>query len=121
MDAWLDGALSREDMSRLVARCEAEMARLHNRAERLEHSQTDISHEAERFKEIRAFLERELRGGDAILDEVIQSITVEQDAFLVEVAELPVRFRVKATGEGTGRNYCVKIQACTPIGEHRTM
>ena len=121
MDAWLDGALSREDMSRLVARCEAEMARLHSRAERLEHSQTDISHDAERFKEIRAFLERELRGGDAILDEVIQSITVEQDAFLVEVAELPVRFRVKAAGEGTGRNYCVKIQACTPIGEHRTM
>lgn len=115
MDAWLDGALSREDMSRLLSRCEAEIARLRGCVEKLEHSRAKPGREAERLEEARALAEGELKGGVAVLDEVIQSITVDQDSFLVEVAELPVRFRVKAAGEGTGRNYHVKIQACTPI------
>lgn len=118
MDAWLDGALSREDMSRLISRCEAEMARLNNRAEKLERSQANAMHEAERFKEIRTLLEQELEGGDSVLDELIQKITVEENTFLVEISELPVQFRVRAVGEGTGRNYRIEIQSCTPIPEN---
>ena len=117
MEAWLDGALSREDMSRLVSRCEGETARLRSRAEELEQLRVKAGHGTERFEALRARLERELEGGDAVLDALIQQITVEPDAFLVEIAELPVRFRVKAAGEGAGRNYRVTIRSCTPVLE----
>lgn len=117
LEAWMDGVISREDMTRLVSRCEKEMARLHDRAEKLERDRASAQQDEQRFQEIRALLEQELEGGDAVLDELIRRITVNQDDFLVEVAEFPVRFRVKAVGEGTGKNYHIKIQECTPILE----
>ena len=117
LEAWMDGVINREDMTRLVSRCEKEMARLHDRAEKLERDRASAQQDEQRFQEIRALLEQELEGGDAVLDELIRRITVNQDDFLVEVAEFPVRFRVKAVGEGTGKNYHIKIQECTPILE----
>ena len=48
-------------------------------------------------------------GGDTVLDELIQRITVLEDCFLVELVELPVRFRVHAEGIGTGRNYHIEV------------
>lgn len=52
-----------------------------------------------------------------MLEEVIEKITVYPDHFIVEVAELPVRFRVRAEGRGTGKNYEVFITKCEPVVE----
>ena len=62
-------------------------------------------------------MEQELNGGETVLEELIQGITVNQEDFLVNVTEFPVRFCVKAVGEGTGGNYHVRILECTPIPE----
>lgn len=59
-----------------------------------------------------ARLERELEDGDAFLDEAVQRVTVYPEDLLVEVAELPVRFRVRAEGRGTGAEYTVAVRAC---------
>ena len=112
-EAYLDGELSREDMRRLVARCEAEITRLQAELEKPAAHGRDVHQEEQRFREIRQLLERELAGGDTVLDELIQSITVLEDCFLVEVAGLPVRFRVYAGGIGTGGNQPIQATACT--------
>lgn len=112
-EAFLDGDLSREDMRRLTDRAEAEIARLQAELEKLAARQRDHRQEEQRFREIRALLERELEGGDTVLEEIVQRITVLEDCFLVEIAELPVRFRVRAVGTGTGRGYHIKILECT--------
>ena len=117
LEAWLDGAISLEDMRRVTARCEQELSRLRVEAEKLESSRENTQREERGYEEVRAFLERELEGGEAVLDELIERITVRQEDFLVEVAELPVRFRVRAAGEGTGRNYHINIQACTVLSD----
>lgn len=111
--AFLDGDLSRSDMQRLVARCEEEIKRLQGQLEVLEKTQNDLEREADHYSEIRALLEQELAGGDCVLEEVIERITVYPDHFLVEVAELPVRFRVRAKGSGTGCGYHIDILECT--------
>ena len=46
------------------------------------------------------------------LDEAVQRVTVYPEDLLVEVAELPVRFRVRAEGRGTGAEYTVAVRAC---------
>lgn len=117
LEAWLDGTIHQTDMTRLVSRCEEEMERLNERAERLEGRRTGTRQEEEQFQEIRGLLEQELKGGETVLEELIQGITVNQEDFLVNVTEFPVRFRVKAVGEGTGGNYHVRILECTPIPE----
>lgn len=117
LEAWLDGAISLEDMRRVTARCEQELSRLRVEAEKLESSRENTQREERGYEEVRAFLERELEGGEAVLDELIERITVRQEDFLVEVAELPVRFQVRAAGEGTGRNYHINIQACTVLSD----
>jgi len=116
LEAFLDGDLSRQDMQRLVSHCEEEIARLQAQAADLER-QSLLERGAGRDAEIRALLERELAGGDAVLDAIIQRITVYPDYFLVDVTELPVRFRVRAGGSGTGRNYKVAVTACEPVTE----
>lgn len=117
LEAFLDGDLKREDMGRLVSRCEAEIVRLQGQLEALEQRQERLERDVDRYAEIRALLERELEGGDAVLDEVIRRITVYPDCFLVEVAELPVKFRVRAGGSGTGANYKVTVSECVPVAE----
>ena len=114
-EAFLDGDLSRSDMQRLVSRCDEELGRLRGQLEEMQRRKTELAHSLDRYGEIRALLEQELAGGDAVLDEVIQRIVVHPDHFIVEVAELPVRFLVRADGSGTGRNYQVKVAECTPI------
>lgn len=117
LEAFLDGDLKREDMQRMVSRCEAEIARLQGQLGELEQRKERLERNAGRYAEIRALLERELDGGDAVLDEVIRRITVYPDYFLVEVAELPVKFRVRAGGSGTGANYKVTVTECVPVTE----
>lgn len=117
LEAFLDGGLSKGDMQRLVSRCDEELGRLQERLEEVERKRKALKQDINRFAEIRALLERELAGGDAVLDEVIQRITVHSDHFVVEAAELPVRFLVRAGGSGTGRGYQVTVTECTPLAE----
>ncbi|MDE7244857.1 MAG: recombinase family protein [Oscillospiraceae bacterium] len=116
-DAFLDGGLSRQDMQRLTARCEDEMMRLQTQLAELENRQSELEWGADRYAGIRALLERELEGGDAVLDEVIREIRVFPGHFIVEVAELPVRFRVRVEGRGTGRNYQAVVTECVPVAD----
>lgn len=115
LEAWLDGTLSQMDMTRLVSRCEEEMSRLNQHAEKLESRRVGTQRAEEWFQETRALLEQELEGGDAVLGELIQGITVNQEDFLVDVTEFPVRFRVKAAWERKGGDYRARILECTPI------
>ena len=115
LEAFLDGDMSRTDMQRLVSRCEQELSRLQEQLAGLEQQRFEWERGTDRYGEIRALLERELSGGDTILDEIIQQITVYPDHFLVEVAELPIQFRVCAEGRGTGRNYRVFVIECKPV------
>lgn len=115
LEAYLDGDITRSDMQRLVARCDEEINKLREQLEEAERKKESLVHNVDRYAEIRALLEQEMAGGDAVLDEVIQRITVYPDYFLVEVAELPVQFLVRAEGSGTGRNYTIKVLECTPI------
>lgn len=115
LEAFLDGDISRPDMQRLTARCDEDISRLQAQLAELESRQSELERGADRYAEIRTLLERELAGGDAVLEEVIQKITVYPDYFIVEVAELPVRFRVRAEGRGTGKNYRVVTTECVPV------
>ena len=116
-DAFLDDALSRQDMQRLTARCEDEIARLQTQLTELETRKAGLERGTDRYAEIRALLERELDGGDAVLEEVIERIIVYPDCFIIEAAELPVRFRVCAGGRGTGKNYRVLVTECVPVSD----
>lgn len=116
-EAFLDGDLSRADMRRLTERCEAEMARLQEQLERTTRRQADLERGEDRFGEICVLLEQELAGGENVLDEVIQKIVVYDDHFIVEVAELPVRFRVCAEGKGMGRDLNVIVTECAPVAK----
>lgn len=117
LEAFLDGSLSKSDMQRMVARCDGEIERLRAQQEVLEKGKERLRRNTERLPEIRTLLEKELAGGDAVLDEVIQRITVYPDHFIVEAAELPIRFLVRAGGSGTGRGYRVNVTECRPVTE----
>lgn len=114
LEAYLDGTLNREDWRRLAERCGAELGRLEEEAQALERARA-AAWDPARAAALREALERALEGGDAVLDESIRRITVYEDHFLVEVAELPVGFRVRAEGRGTGRRYHVVVTECTPV------
>ena len=107
VEAFLDGDLDRAVMHRVISRCEGEMQRLE-----AELAQWERSSVTKDEAEIRARLERELEDGDAFLDEAVQRVTVYPEDLLVEVAELPVQFRVRAEGRGTGAEYTVAVRAC---------
>ena len=54
---------------------------------------------------------RRERAVEAFLDGDLDRAVMPED-LLVEVAELPVRFRVRAEGRGTGAEYTVAVRAC---------
>lgn len=118
MEAFLDGDLSKEDMQRLVSRCDEEASRLRERMEEGEKKRKNLAHSEDRYGEIRALLEQELAGGDEILEEVIRRITVYPDYFLVEVEGIPMKFRVRIETSGTGRQYRVHVTECKMIPDH---
>ena len=117
LETFLDGDISRPDMRRLISRCDEEISRLQARLTELENRRSAPEQGTDRYAGIRAWLERELAGGDTVLEEVVEKITVYPDHFLVEVAELPVRFSVRAEGKGTGRNYRVVVTECVPAAD----
>ena len=87
----------------------------------MEQGKENIRREAERLQEIQSLLERELEGVDLRLEELMERITVFQDGFLVEVAGLPVGFRVCAETKRDGRRCQVEITEWRPVplGETR--
>lgn len=115
LNAFLDGDLSRSDMKKLVSRCEEEIERLKGQLAAIEQNQNELECGADRYAESRILLEQELAGGDCVLEEVIERITVYPDYFLVDVTELPVRFCVRVEGRGTGRGYHIDILECIPL------
>lgn len=114
LEAYLDGDLTRSDMQRLTARCEQEILRLRERLAEAERRRTAPAWDGDSSGAVRALLERELAGGESVLDEVIRRITVHEDCFVIEVAELPVRFRVRARVSGTGDGFRVTVTECIP-------
>lgn len=116
-EAFLDGDLSRADMRRLTARYEEEAARLQKQLDQINRRQAGLERGEDRSGEIRALLERELAGGETVLDEVIQRITVYEDYFMVEVAELPVSFRICAGGSGAGKDFRAAVTECIPVAD----
>lgn len=118
-EAFLDGGLSCADMQRLTARCEEEAGRLQARLEQINRRRAGWTGDKDR--EISTLLEQELAGGEAVLDEVIQRITVYDSHFVVEVAELPVRFRVHVEGSGAGQDFRAVVTECAAVsGETNT-
>lgn len=117
LEAYLDGTICREDMLRLKSRWEAELSGLYAHLKRMEEQKENAEQESRRFEEIRTLLERELQGGDALLGELVQQITVYQNYFLVDLVDLPVWFRVRAAGKGTGKQYQIQITECLPVSK----
>ena len=112
LESFLDGELAQEEMRCFVARCEEEMVRIQTELRHLAARKQELSRKHAHVQDLRAWLERELDGGEAVLDELIQRITVCQDCFLVEVAELPVRFRVRAGKGGPGAGDSIAVTEC---------
>lgn len=115
LEAFLDGDLTRADMQRLTSRCKDELLRLQEQLAEAEKQRARLERGEDRFEEIRVLLEQELDGGENVLDEVIQRITVYEDHFIIELAELPVSFRVCAEGSGTGKDFEVTVTECMPV------
>ena len=118
LEAFLDGDLARADMQRLTSRCEEELLRLQEQLAQAEKQRAELKRSEGRFDEIRSLLERELAGGENILDEVIRRITVHEDYFTIEVAELPVSFRIRAEGSGMGKDFKAVITECVPVANN---
>lgn len=112
LEAFLDGDLGPGDMRRAVSRCESEMERLRGQLEALEARRREAETGPARFAAFYERLERELTGGEAVLDETMERITVYEDRFAVSVAEIPVCFRVRAQWRGRGQNGGVVISEC---------
>lgn len=105
VEAFLDGALSRAELNRLTARWEEEQTKLTARLEQLEEC-------PDRSAQNQALLAQVLEDEALLLDEIIQQITVGTDSFLIQPAELPLQFEVRAQGTGTGRNYRTQVLSC---------
>lgn len=113
VEAYLDGTLDRAELRRMLSRLEGETARLHGELAALEAEEMEKS-DGDRLRAAKDLVRRELEGGEALLDELVRQVTVLPDCLLVEAAELPVRFRVRAVGGGTGKNYRVRVTECRP-------
>ena len=61
------------------------------------------------------WLAGELAGGEAVLDAAVKRVTVQADALLVELEELPLCFRVRAQAGGRGAARRVEVTECTPL------
>ena len=111
-DAFLDGTLSREELAALTARSEAERSRLARRLADLEMAGAE---RPERRAALLDWLAGELAGGEAVLDAAVKRVTVQADALLVELEELPLCFRVRAQAGGRGAARRVEVTECTPL------
>ena len=61
------------------------------------------------------WLAGELAGGEAVLDAAVKRVTVQADALLVELEELPLCFRVRAQAGGRGAARRVEVTECIPL------
>ena len=108
--------MGREDMRRIVQRCDRELARLEEERHRAEQRKEERScTESHRLLEL---LERELAEGESVLDEAICGIQVWPDFLLIRVEGLPVPFRVRAGSSGRGRRCQSEVWECVPAPEY---
>ena len=115
LEAYLDGAISKEDWLRQAEKCDAELSRLNAQLADQETQAASLELSREKYDAIRVLLKDELNGGPSVLEEVIQQIVVYSDHFEVSLTDLPVRFRVRAEGRGSGPSYRVEVTECAPI------
>lgn len=99
------------DIDRIVS----ELLRLQEQLAQAEKQRAELERGEGRFDEIRSLLERELAGGENVLDEVIRRIIVYEDYFIIEVAELPVSFRIRAEGSGAGKDFKAVSTECVSV------
>ena len=111
LEAYLDGTISKEDWTRQARKCDAEVARL--RALPVRRAVPALS--GDRADAVRAMLWDELAGGPGVLDEVVERILVFADRFEISVRDLPVGFRVRAEGRGSGPSYRVIVTECAAV------
>ena len=107
VEAFLDGALSREELEQVTRQCSRERERLRLEEKRARQGEAPVDREG-----IQAFLEWELAGGEAVLEAAVQEITIFPHHIQVELAELPVLFLVRAQGQGTGRDHHITVTEC---------
>ena len=115
LEAYLDGTISKEDWQRQAARSEAELKRLEAQRSEAERLQAVVQTSAARYQEIQGLIEEELKGGPNVLDEVIERVVVEEDAFLFYIQDLPIYFRLTVESTGSGLSYTSSVTSCTPL------
>ena len=113
LEAYLDGTISKEDWQRQAARSEAELKRLEAQRSEAERLQAVVQTSAARYQEIQGLIEEELKGGPNVLDEVIERVVVEEDAFLFYIQDLPIYFRLTVESTGSGLSYTSSVTSCT--------
>lgn len=87
LEAYLDGALSCEEMRHLVERCDLELEQLQAQLRKLEEGH--VQAEPVSLEPVRRLLEQELAGGEFVLAELVERITVYEDVLEVKLAEVP--------------------------------
>lgn len=115
LEAYLDGTISKEDWQRQAARSETELKRLETQRSEAEQLQAVVQTSAARYREIQGLIEEELNGGPNVLDEVIERVVVEEDAFLFYIQDLPIYFRLTVESTGSGLSYTSSVTSCTPL------
>ncbi len=102
LDAYVAGDMTREEMRTRKARVDAELAWLETAA--------DVADDAWAAEAVDGVL----AGPDA-LREVVETITVQEDALCIRLFGIPGTFRVVCTASGYKERYTVRIQSCTLV------
>lgn len=105
MDAYLDGTLPKEEWQRQDARCQQILQQLEDQKALAETQAAPADPSPLEAQDLRARLEAELDGGPWVLDEVIETILVREEDFLVYLQDAPFCFQVRIDSRGFGRGY----------------
>ena len=115
LDAYLDGALPKEEWQRQDARCQQILQQLEDQKALAETQAAPADPSPLEAQALQARLEAELDGGPWVLDEVIETILVREEDFLVYLQDAPFCFQVRIDSRGSGRGYQVFVASCTPV------
>ena len=98
VDAFLDGLIGREELRRIAGRSHGELVELQSALARLEQAPSPDPADPR----LLAWLEEELSGGEVVLSEVIQRVTVFPDCLQIQVNGVPGRFLLEGQISGRG-------------------
>lgn len=115
LDAYLDGTLPKEEWQRQDARCQQILQQLEDQKALAETQAAPADPSPLEAQALQARLEAELDGGPWVLDEVIETILVREEDFLVYLQDAPFCFQVRIDSRGFGRGYQAFVASCTPV------